>query len=319
MAFRIPNYQDVLQAQLRIRPYLSPSALREYPSLSKLLGCAVWVKHENHLPTGAFKVRGGINLMSQLSQEERKRGVITASTGNHGQSVAYAARIFGVKAAICVPNGANPAKVESMVGLGAKIIAHGHDFDEAREHCERQAIENGFRYIHSGNESQLITGVATATVEILEEQPSIDVIFVPLGGGSGAAGACIAAKGMRSKVEIIAVQAESAPAAYRSWKEHRLVEDQMATKAEGLATRTAFELPQRILWEYLEKFQLVSEDEIRQATRLMIEKTRTLVEAAGAASLAGAIKLRDDLAGKRVALMCSGGNISLGQLKDLLQ
>jgi threonine dehydratase len=319
MTFQIPTYQDILQARLRIRPYLSPTPLREYPSLSKLMNSEVYVKHENHLPTGAFKIRGGINLMSQLSQEERKRGVITASTGNHGQSVAYAARLFGVKAIICVPNDANPVKVESMINLEAEIIPYGSDFDEAREYCERLAIDNGYRYIHSGNEPQLIAGVATATVEILEEQPCIDLIFVPVGGGSGAAGACIAAKGMHSKTEVIAVQSEAAPAGYRSWTEHRLVEDRMATRAEGLATRTAFQLPQQILWEYLEKFLLVSEDELLQATRLMIEKTRTLVEAAGAASLAGAIKFRDELEGKKIALICSGGNISLGQLRDLLQ
>lgn len=314
-----PTFEDVLEARRRIQPYLHSTLLQNYPSLSRLIGCDIWVKHENHLPTGAFKVRGGINLMSQLSQEERQRGVIAASTGNHGQSIAYAAKIYGVKAIICVPQAANPTKVESMRDFGAEIISHGRDFDEAREYCEQLAKEKNYRYIHSGDEPLLIAGVATATVEILEEQPHIDILLVPIGGGSGAAGACLAAKGMNSKVAIIGVQSEAAPAAFRSWKERRLVEDRMATWAEGLATRTAFELPQQILWEYLDDFILVGEAELHVAARLMIEKTRNLVEGAGAAPLAAALKLRDRLLGRRVALMCTGGNISLSQMKEVLK
>lgn len=314
-----PTFKDVLNARQRIQPYLHATLLQDYPSLARLTSCDIWVKHENHLPTGAFKVRGGITLMSQLSPAERLRGVIAASTGNHGQSIAYAAKIYGVRAIICVPQGANPAKVESMMDLGAEVISHGCDFDEARVYCEQLAKQNGYRYIHSGNEPLLIAGVATATVEILEEQPCIDILLVPVGGGTGAAGACLAAKGLNSKVEIIAMQSEAAPAAFRSWKEHRLVEDHMATSAEGLATRTAFELPQQILWKLLDDFILVTEDEIRLATRLMIEKTRNLVEGAGAAPLAAALKLRDRVAGRRVALICTGGNISLSQLREVLK
>lgn len=314
----VPTFVDVLRAQRQIRPYLRPTALHTYPSLSQLVGTEVWVKHENHQPIGAFKVRGGVNLVSQLSEAERQRGVIAASTGNHGQSVAYAAGLFGVRAIICLPENANPVKVESMRGLGAEIIFHGRDFDEAREHCEWLAAEHGYRYIHSGNEPLLIAGVATHTLEILEDRPDVDVIIVPIGGGSGAAAACITAKAVRSAIEVIGVQSEGAPAAYRSWKTHRLVEDRMATFAEGLATRTAFELPQRILWDHLDDFILVSDAELRQAIVWMIEKTRNLVEGAGAAPLAAAVRLRDRLAGKRVALICSGGNISPAQLREVL-
>lgn len=314
-----PTFDDLLEARRRIQPYLHATLLQNYPSLSRLIGCDVWVKHENHLPTGAFKVRGGVNLMSRLSQEERQRGVIAASTGNHGQSIAYAAKIYGVKAIICVPQAANPTKVESMRDFGAEIISHGRDFDEAREYCEQLARKKDYRYIHSGDEPLLIAGVATATVEILKEQPCIDILLVPIGGGSGAAGACLAAKGMNSKLAVIGVQSEAAPAAFRSWKEHRLVEDRMATWAEGLATRTAFELPQRILWELLDDFVLVTEDELRGAARLMIEKTRNLVEGAGTAPLAAALKLRDRLLGRKVVLMCTGGNISLSQLREILK
>jgi threonine dehydratase len=296
----------------------APDALYGYATLNELLNADVFVKHENHQPVGAFKVRGGINLISQLNADERRRGVIAASTGNHGQSIAFATRLFGVQATICVPENANPVKVASMRGLGAELVFHGSDYDDARERCEQLAREHGYRYVHSGNEPLLIAGVATETLEIFEEQPEIDVIIVPVGGGSGAAGACIVAKAVNPAVIVIGVQSEAAPAAFRSWQERRLVEDRMETFAEGLATRTAFELPQRILWQYLDDFVLVSDDEIRAAQALMIEATRNLVEAAGAAPLAAALRLREQLAPKRIALVASGGNASREQLLDVL-
>lgn len=317
MRWQIPTFADVLKARRQIAPYLRPTPLHNYPALDRLVGTQVWVKHENHQPVGAFKVRGGVNLVSRLSDEEGKRGIIAASTGNHGQSIAFAARLFGVRAIICVPENANPVKVESMRELGAELIFHGKDYDDAREHCERLAEVHGYRYVHSGNEPLLIAGVATETVEIVEERPDVQVIIVPVGGGSGAAGACIVARAINPSLQVIGVQSEAAPAAYRSWKARRLVEDRSATFAEGLATRTAFELPQRILWEYLDDFVLVSEDEIRRATALMIEKTRNLVEPAGAAPLAAALRLRDQLRERRVALIISGGNISPGQLREI--
>jgi threonine dehydratase len=310
---------DVLEARRRIALYLRPTPLFTYPALNELLQAEVFVKHENHQPVGAFKVRGGVNLISQLSVEERERGVIAASTGNHGQSIAYAAGLFGVRATICVPENANPVKVASMRGLGAELILEGRDFDEAREHCEQLAAEHGYRYVHSGNEPLLIAGVGTQTLEILEQQPRIDVIIVPIGGGSGAAGACVAAKAINPAVRVIGVQSEAAPAACRSWRERSLVEDKMETFAEGLATRTAFELPQSILWRWLDDFLLVTDDEIRAAQALMIESTRNLVEAAGAAPLAAALRLREELAATRTALIASGGNASREQLLDVLQ
>ncbi len=277
----------------------------------------MWVKHENHQPVGAFKVRGGVNLVSQLTADERRGGVIAASTGNHGQSVAYAADLFGVRAVICMPERANPVKVESVRALGAEVVFHGRDFDEAREYCEKQATEHRYRYIHSGNEPALIAGVATYTMEILEARPDTEVIVVPVGGGSGAAGACVVAKAVRPSIEVIGVQSEAAPAAYRSWQARALVEDSTSTFAEGLATRTAFELPQRILWELLDDFVLVSEDALKTATRVMIEKTRNLVEPAGAAALAAVLGTPERFAGRKVAVVCSGGNISPAQLAEL--
>jgi threonine dehydratase len=310
---------DVLEARRRITPHLRATPLYPYAGLDELLGAEVWVKHENHQPVGAFKVRGGVNLVSQLGEEERRRGLIAASTGNHGQSVAFAARLFGVTARICVPEDANPVKLAAMRALGAELIVHGRDFDAAREHCEQLAGEHGYRYVHSGNEPLLIAGVGTEALEIIEDRPDVDAIIVPIGGGSGAAGACIVAKGIRPGIEVIGVQSEAAPAAFRSWQARTLLDGENATFAEGLATRVPFELPQRILWEHLDDFVLVTEDEIRSANRLMIEHTRNLVEPAGAAPLAAALKLRDRLAGKRVALVLSGGNISPAQLTSLFR
>jgi threonine dehydratase len=318
MDWQVPILADVLDARRRIAPYLRPTPLLPYPTLNELLGADVFVKHENHQPVGAFKVRGGVNLISQLNPEECRRGVIAASTGNHGQSIAYAARLFGVRATICVPENANPVKVASMRGLGAELVFRGRDYDEAREHCEQLAAEHGYRYVHSGNEPLLIAGVGTETLEILEQQPQIEAIIVPIGGGSGAAGACIVAKAVNPAVRVIGVQSEAAPAAYRSWRERRLVKDKMETFAEGLATRTAFELPQRILWQWLDDFMLVSDDEIRAAQALMIEATRNLIEAAGAAPLAAALRLREHFAAKRIALIASGGNATREQLLDVL-
>ena len=317
-AEQIPTLDDVRAAGRRIAPHLQPTPLYPHGALTELVGTKVFVKHENHLPTGAFKVRGGINLVSQLSEDERRRGVATASTGNHGQSIAFAAGRFGVHALVCVPAGANPVKLAAMKRLGAELVVHGRDFDDAREHCEALAREHGYRYIHSGNEPHLIAGVGTATLELLETQPELDVVIVPVGGGSGAAGACIAGKSIRPELEVIGVQSSAAPAAYRSWQARQLLEDRMETRAEGLATRVAFELPQRILWEHLDDFVLVDEDELGRAVLLMIEGTRNLVEPAGAAPLAAALRLRDRLAGKKVALILSGGNISPDQLRELL-
>ena len=316
VALAPPTFDDVLAARERISPYLIPTALNRYPALDELVGTEVWVKHENHQPVCNFKVRGGVNLVSQLSDDERRRGVITASTGNHGQSIAFASRLFDVRAIVCVPEGANPVKLASIRGLGAEIVTHGRDFDDAREHCEALAEEHGYRYIHSGNEPHLIAGVATQTLEALERQPDLDVLLVPIGGGSGAAGACVVAKALRPQMKVIGVQSDAATAAYRSWKEGLIVTDEMHTTAEGLATRVGFELPQEILREHLDDFVLVSEDELRAATLHMLERTRNLIEPAGAAPLAAALKL--DIAGQKVGLVASGGNMTLDQLRSLL-
>ena len=313
-----PTLVDVIEARRRIAPHVVRTPLLRHLSLDKLLGARVYVKHENFQRLGAFKVRGGVNLVSRLSGEERRRGVATASSGNHGQSIAYAARAFGARAVVAVPEGANPDKVESMRNLGAEVVFHGDVYDDSREYVERVSREEGYRYIDAVNEPDLIAGVGTYSLEILEDLPDVDVIVVPLGGGSGACGACIVAKAINPAVEVIAVQAARAPAAYLSWKEGRIVDAPMESAAEGLATRMGYELTQGILRDLLDDFVLVSEEEMERAIVTHLETTHTLTEHAGAASLAAAVNMRDRLAGKNVVLVSSGANISLEQLRSVL-
>jgi threonine dehydratase len=307
-----------MRARRQIRAYLPRTPMHSYPAINELIGAEVFIKHENYQPVGAFKVRGGINLISQLSGEERERGVIAASTGNHGQSVSYAARLFGVKARIVVPEAANPGKVAAMRGMGAAVMFHGERFDQARLHCEALAREHGYRYIHSGDEPLLIAGVATEALEMLEDEPELEAIFVPVGGGSGAAGVCIASNSIDPDIRVVGVQSKASPAAYESWLARRLVEAPNTTFAEGLATGSAFALPQAILWERLKEFVLVGEEEIMRAMGWMIERAHSLAEAAGAAPLAAIYNMRDDLAGKKIGMVCSGGNTSIDHLKQAL-
>jgi len=314
-----PTFQDVLAARKRIAPYLRQTPLYHYPLLDELIGAEVWVKHENHQPVGAFKVRGGINLAAQLSPEEKERGLITASTGNHGQSVAYGARLFGVRAIIGMPEGANPGKVAAIRNLGAEVFFHGRIFDEAKNRVEELARAEGYRYVHPGDEPHLIAGVGTYSLEILEELPDTEVIIVPVGGGSGASGACIVSQAINPNIQVIGTQAEKAPAAYLTWKARKRTEASMETFAEGLATAAPFMLPQSILWEHLSDFVLVGEEEMLRAIVHFLECTHNLAEGAAAASLAAAIRLRDRLKGKKVVLIMSGGNVSLTNLRRALE
>ncbi|MFW9910785.1 MAG: threonine/serine dehydratase, partial [Candidatus Thorarchaeota archaeon] len=212
----------------------------------------------------------------------------------------------------------NGFEVAAIKALGAEIVFHGATFDDARIHSEELAKMHGYRYIHSGDEPDLIAGVGTETLEMLQEVPEIDIIIVPVGGGSGAAGACIVAKSINPEIRVIGVQSEASPAAHDSWKQGRLVERPNRTSVEGLSTGTAFELPQRILREHLDDFLLLSEQEIQRATVWMIQHAHTLAEGAGAAPLAAAYKIKDSLSGKKIGLVCSGGNLSLTKLQDAL-
>ncbi len=313
-----PSFADVLDARRMILPYITRTPLRRYPVLSDLTGADVWVKHENFQILGSFKVRGGLNLIGRTTQDDRAKGFITASTGNHGQSIAFAAKTFGAACTIVVPNGANPVKVKAMEALGAKVLSHGNVFEAARERAEQLAKESDTRYVHPANEPSLIAGVATYTLEAHEDLGGIDFIIVPLGAGSGASGACIVTDVVSPHTKVIAVQSAQAPAGYRSWKEGKVTTGPMDTFAEGLGTSQGYELPQSILRKRLDDFVIVKDERIREAMFHFVEGTRTLVEGAGAAALAAAMDMRDRLKGKRVVLIASGANASPQQLRAAL-
>ena len=319
MAMVRPTFADVLAARRSIAPYLRATPVVTSPALDRLLGCRAFVKCENANPTRAFKIRGGINLISRLPEDERRRGVIASSTGNHGQSIAYAARLFGVRATIGVPKNANPVKLDSMRDLGGEVVEVGRDFDEAREWVERTAEAEGYRYIHSANEPLLIAGVATISLELIDEVPDLDVIIVPVGGGSGASGHCITAKTVNPNVQVIGVQAAGAPAVERSWRARRhITTETMTTKAEGLATRIPFELTLGILWDRLDDLILVNDEEMEDGIRILLDTTRQVAEHAGAAPVAAARRLRDRISGRKVGLILSGGNITIEALRAIL-
>jgi len=317
--FARPTFADVLRARRIVKRYLPGTPLLPSLSISKLLGLQLHIKYENHQPIGAFKVRGGLNLVASLETSERARGVITASTGNHGQSIAYAARAFGVRSVIVMPEESNPDKVESMVNLGAEIVFFGRDFEDARLKAEQMARDQGMYYVHPANEPLLIAGVGTIGLEILEALPEVETIIVPIGAGSGVCGTSIVAKSINPHIRVIGVQAEKAPSVYLSWKERRMVDTPSSdTFAEGLATRSAFELPLTIMRDLVDEIVLVSEEEMKRAIILLLEKAHTVAEGAGAASTAAAVKLKDRLAGQTVACVLSGGNLPLSTLQQIL-
>jgi threonine dehydratase len=313
-----PTLKDVYDARERVYRVVRPTPLMHHPLLSKETGLDVRVKHENHNPTGAFKVRGGLNLIGSLTGDER-RGVITATTGNHGQSIALAAQREQVPCTIVTPVGNNPEKNAAMRALGAELIEFGKDFDEAREKVEQMQHERGLRYVHSANEPLLLAGVGTYALEIFEECPDVDVMLVPIGGGSGACGCCIVRKGLGSRAQVIGVQAARADAFTRSWRSReRVVGDAADTFAEGMATRVTFDLTFGILEQELDDVVTLSEEELAEGVRLALRATHNLAEGAGAAPLIAAMKLRDRLAGKKVVCVMSGGNIDRATLKRVL-
>lgn len=316
---RPPSMVDVLSARQIINRYLPPTPAIRPPALADALGCDVVLKLENLQPIGAFKVRGGLYFMSRLSEEERAHGVVTASTGNHAQSIAYAAREFGVRAIIYMPENPNPTKLAATKRLGAEVIEYGADFDACRVAAEAHAARTGMRHIHAANEPDLIAGVGTYALELIEAAPELDVVIVPVGGGSGACGVATVFKTMKPETRVIAVQAANMPAVYRSFHEHRLLAlEGGSTWAEGLATRVAFELPFRIMQELVDDVVLVNEDDMRRAALLLLDKAHIVAEGAGAAATAAARNLANDLRGKHVGLIVSGGNITLETLRSVL-
>ena len=317
-----PTFADIVAAREAISEFLPRTPLVRLNKISDMLQCDYYAKLENLQPTGAFKVRGGINLVrNEVRSGDRKPvTLITASTGNHGQSIAYAGRLFGARVIIYAPTeNVNESKMQAMRDLGAEVRSHGRDFDEARLEVERLAREEGYRYVHSANEPLLIAGVGTISAEIFEDLADVDVIIAPAGGGSCASGACIAAHELNPNVKVFAVQSDAAPAMWHAYQNRSLDPyPTMQTAHEGLATRVPFELTNKILWTGLTDFLLVSDEEINDAIRVLAREAKQVAEGAGAASLAGALELRDMLRGKKVVGILTGGNIPPDRFATLL-
>jgi len=316
----IPTLRDVYKARKVVNRFLFKTPLRYSKKLSKMLDFDVYLKLENTLPTRAFKVRGGIYFIMQKKEDALSKGVITASTGNHAQSIAYACGLIGAKATIVMPHGVSEVKVNALRDLGAEIIFHGKIFEEAREYAEKIARDKNMLYIHGINEPLLYAGVGTMHLENIEDLPDLDVIINPIGGGSGASSAVIVAKSIDPEIKVIGVQAEGANSFYLSWKNGKLTSTGKAdTIAEGLATGKAYELPFKILKNKIDDIVLVSDDEILDAIKILFNFEGVIAEPAGASALAAAMKIRDNLRNRKVIVMVTGGNISYGLLKKILQ
>ena len=314
-----PTISDVINARPRVYAVMQRSPMLRHPLLDEWLGCEAWVKHENHNPTGAFKIRGGLNLLAHLSPEEHRRGVISASTGNHGQSIAFASRMHGVRCRILVPRGNNPDKNAAMRAYGAEVIEHGRDYDEARVRVEQLAATEGWRYVHSANEPHLIAGVGTYALEMFEAVQDLDYLFVPIGGGSGAAGCCIVRGSMSPRTRVIGVQASGADAFTRSWRgPERVAAERVKTFAEGMATRVTFDLTFGILKRMLDDIVVLDEPELEDGVRAALRYAHNLAEGSGAAPLAAAKKYGHQLAGKKIGCVMSGGNIDIRTLARCL-
>lgn len=308
-----PTTADMIRARSVVDQHLPTTPLVRSEPLSAALDADVYLKREDTLPTGAFKVRGGVTLVASLDDRFRDQGLIAASSGNHGQSIAWAGREFDVPVTIAVPEEANPAKVAAMERLGAEVVKYGVDFDDARAYVEDRAAETGERYVHSGNEPKLIAGVGTAGLEIVDELPDVDRLYCPVGGGSSASGYCLTV-GALTDAEVVGVQSEAAPAMHRAWEEDTLApHDRMETSAEGVATRAPFALPMDLLRERLTDFELVSEAAIRDAVARLFVEDRIVMEGACGTAVAAALRA-DDIAGKTVVIPVSGRNIDREKL-----
>jgi threonine dehydratase len=315
------RFDDVIAARDRLRPYLAPTPFRSYAPLDARLGAGirVLVKHENHQPTNAFKVRNCVAVLTALSDGERGRGAVAASRGNHGQGLAWAGARLGVPVTVCVPLGNNPEKNEAIRGLGAALVEEGRDYDESVVVADRLAAEQGLFVVHSTNDPRVIAGAATMALEMLEEAPELDALVIAVGGGSQAVGAITAARGLGRDVEVFGVQAQRASAIHDSWHAGRsLTRASADTFADGLATRNTYELTFEPLREGLADFVAVSEEELADGVRTLLSTTHNVVEGAGAAGLAGLLRLRERLAGRTVGIVLSGGNVDQTTLRRIL-
>jgi threonine dehydratase len=310
-----PTLRDVLDAQALVGPLVVRTPATTHAPLDRLTGAHVVVKHENLQHTGAFKVRGALNLLLRLDAAERARGIVAYSTGNHAQALAHAARHTGTACTIVMPEHPNPVKERAVRDLGADVVLHGVTFDDARGRAEELAATTGARLVGAANEPLLVAGVATAYLELLQQAPGLDVLVVPVGGGSGAAAACLVAAALAPHLEVVAVQSAASPAAHDSWRAHELVTRPNATRAEGLAVGCGFALTQEVLAEHLADFLLVTDDDIALAQHHYLTGARTVAEGAGAAALAAVLAHPDRFAGRTVGVVCSGGNAGATELR----
>jgi threonine dehydratase len=314
-------FDDVLAARERLSAHLQPTPLRTYPVLDARIGhgIRILVKHENLNPTNAFKIRNALALMTALTPDEKRRGVVAASKGNHGLGLAYAGALLGVPVTICVPTDNNPEKNAAIRGYGATLIEEGRDYDESGEVAERLVRERGLVIAHSTNDPRVIAGAATLTLEIVEQARQLDALVIAVGGGSQAVGAMTVLRELRPGVPVTAVQAKGAAAAHDSWHAHEPMTLPTArTFADGLATRAAYRLTFPALLEGLEDFVTVTDPEIAAALRLLLSTTHTLIEGAAAAGLAAILANPDRFAGRHVAIVLSGGNIDAETLRSVM-
>ncbi|MBG6137735.1 threonine ammonia-lyase [Longispora fulva] len=311
-----PTFADVLAAREVLVRHLPATPMWAYPALDAALGATVYVKHENVQPVGAFKVRGGLTLLAGLTPDQRARGVVTYSTGNHAQSIAYASTAHAAPCTVVMPAAANEAKVRAVRSLGATVVLHGADISDAQARAEELAAAGGGLLVSPGDTPALLSGVGTAFLEIFEAVPDLDAVLVPVGSGTGAAAACVVAAELAPRCRVIAVQSAASPAGHDSWREGRCVRRPNRTVVDGLATGRGFTLPQYLMRE-LADFHLVTDAQIAAAARLLASHAHTLAEGAGAAALAAVLARPAEFAGLRVAVVCSGGNASPAEVAAL--
>ncbi len=302
-----------------VRRVVPQTPVYAWPLLRKRTGADVFVKHENHTPTGAFKIRGGLVYFDALSRAEKlPKGVVTATRGNHGQSVALAAARYGVPAVIVVPQGNSVEKNAAMAGFGAEVIVAGTDFDESRAVGETIAVERGYHFVPSFH-PELVTGVATYAYELFTEVPNLAVVYVPIGMGSGISGVITVRDLLGLRTEVVGVVADAAPAVALSFEAGQPVSTASArTFADGMACRVPHPEAIAIIRAGAERILRLSEDEIADAVRAYYTDTHNVAEGAGAAALAALIRERERYAGQRVAVICSGGNIDAPAFAEIL-
>ncbi|MDI6743448.1 MAG: threonine/serine dehydratase [Smithella sp.] len=314
------NLIRTVMAKSVVNKYLNRTNLTHYSELSRLIGCEAFVKHENHNPTGSFKIRGALNFFHHMSREELEAGILVATRGNHGLAMAWAGQWFNVPCTVVVPEGNNPEINRTIESYKAEVIVHGEDFYDAQSYCEELVDTAGYYYVQQGNEPEILNGLATMGLEIMEDLPEVDTIICPIGGGAGCASILKTARAFRPEIEIIGVEPQNVPSFYQSWKKGEIVTlDEAHTVADGLAARSVFHLPYVILKDAINDVVLLTEDEIMEGVRLALTATHNLAECAGAVSLMAAYKIKERLQGKKVVMIMSGGNINMDALQAIIK